>query len=99
MRLEGYFNGMGKKEAEKRATEITYAYIIQFILYKTLVDNKFENFEDDYKARIETLHSDIKNQSYKGTIGLIDGISNQISANIYRPFAKEQERFRRSHPN
>jgi len=28
LRLEGYFNGVDKKESEKRATEITYAYVI-----------------------------------------------------------------------
>ena len=94
LRLEGYFNGMGKKEAEKKATEITYAYIIQFILYKTLVDNDFENFSGDYASRIDSIHQDIKNRSYKGILGTIDGISEQISANIYRPFAKEQEYIR-----
>ena len=94
LRLEGYFNGMAKMEAEKKAIEITYAYIIQFILYKTLVDNKFENFEKDYKTRIESIHDDIKNRSYKGIIGTIDGISNGISANIYRPFTEEQEHIR-----
>ena len=49
LKLEGYFNGVGEIEKGKKATEITYAYIIQFILYKTLVDNKFANFEKRYE--------------------------------------------------
>ena len=33
LNIEGYFNGLDKKTREKRAVEITYAYIIQFIFY------------------------------------------------------------------
>jgi len=93
-RIEGYFNGLETKEALKKATEITYAYIIQFILYKTLVDNRFDDFGNDYKRRIETIHNAIKNRSYKDILGVIDGMSHQISQNIYRPFVKEQEHIR-----
>jgi len=94
LRVEGYFNGLEKREAEKKATEISYAYIIQFILYKTLVDNRFEDFENDYKGRIETIHNAIKNRSYKEILGTVDGMSQLISQNIYRPFAKEQQYIR-----
>jgi len=91
LRIEGYFNGLERKEALKKATEITYAYIIQFILYKTLVDNRFENFGNDYKGRIETIHNALKTHSYGDILGRIDGMSHLISENIYRPFVKEQE--------
>jgi len=91
LRIEGYFNGLDRKEALKKATEITYAYIIQFILYKTLVDNRFEDFGNDYKGRIETIRDAIKTKSYGDILGRIDGMSHQISENIYRPFIKEQE--------
>ena len=94
LRLEGYFNGVDKKEADKKATEITYAYIIQFILYKTLVDNRFEDFGDDYRSRIGSIQNAIKNRSYKEILGVIDGMSYQISESIYRPFTKEQENIR-----
>ncbi len=89
--IEGYFEELDKKEAEKKATEITYAYLIQFILYKTLADNKFENFYTDYQERLETIHRSIKSSSYKEILGIIDGMSSQISENIYHPFAEEQE--------
>jgi len=94
LRVEGYFSGLEKRETEKKATEISYAYIIQFILYKTLVDNRFEDFENEYKSRIETIHNAIKNRSYKQILGTVDGMSQIISQNIYRPFAKEQEYIR-----
>ena len=91
LRIEGYFSGLDRKEALKKATEITYAYIIQFILYKTLVDNRFDDFGNDYKGRIETIHNAIKTHSYGDILGRIDGMSHLISENIYRPFVKEQE--------
>jgi hypothetical protein len=94
LRIEGYFNGLDKKEALKKATEITYAYIIQFILYKTLVDNRFDDFGNDYKGRIKTIHNAIKAHSYGDILGRIDGMSHLISENIYRPFIKEQEYIR-----
>jgi len=89
--IEGYFNGLTKNEALKKSTEITYAYIIQFILYKTLVDNRFDDFEPDYKERIQTIHKAIKGRSFKDILGVIEGMSGTISQNIYRPFVKEQE--------
>jgi hypothetical protein len=94
LRIEGYFNGLDRKEALKKATEITYAYIIQFILYKTLVDNRFDDFGNDYKRRIETIHNAIKTHSYGDILGRIDGMSHLISESIYRPFVKEQEYIR-----
>jgi len=91
LRIEGYFSGLDSKEALKKSTEITYAYIIQFILYKTLVDNRFDDFGNDYKGRIETIRNAIKTQRYVDILGRIDGMSHQISENIYRPFVEEQE--------
>ncbi len=94
LRLEGYLTAVDKKDLEKKATEITYAYIIQYILYKTLVDNRFEDFGDDYRSRLESIQNAVKSRSYKEILGVIDGMSSQISDSIYRPFAKEQESIR-----
>lgn len=33
LNIKGYFDKIGEKKSEKRAVEITYAYLIQFILY------------------------------------------------------------------
>lgn len=89
--IEGYLKDLPEKEKRKTAIEITYAYVIQFILYKTLVDNRFDNFPEVYKNKVEAMHRSLKKNSFKDILGIIDGISADISKNIYRPFAKEQE--------
>lgn len=91
LKIEGYFKDLEKKEKEKKAVEITYAYIIQFILYKTLVGNEFGQFNKEFIERVGEIHKCLKNRRYGKILGIIDGISNNISKNIYRPFAKEQK--------
>ena len=92
LQIEGYLNHLeDKKTKRKTATEITYAYIIQFILYKTLVDNDFGNFAEEFNNIVEKIPQHIKEKRYKDILGIIDGISAHISKNIYRPFTKEQE--------
>jgi len=88
--IEGYFHDLEKKEKGKRATEITYAYIIQFILYKTLVDNDFDDFSKEFEEISREIYKNLKQKQYGKILGIIDGISNKISQNIYRPFKKEQ---------
>src|SRR3989339_816504 len=89
--IEGYFHDLEKKEKGKRATEITYAYIIQFILYKTLVDNDFDDFGKEFEEISKEIYENLKQKQYGKILGIIDGISNKISQNIYRPFKKEQQ--------
>lgn len=91
LQLEGYFNELVEKQNEKKAVEITYAYIIQFILYKTLVDNEFGNFNQEFNERVKTIHEHLNNKRYKDVLGIIDGISTEISENIYHPYIKEQD--------
>ncbi len=91
LNIEGYFEGLEKKEREKKAVEITYAYIIQFILYKTLVDNDFDDFKKEFSKKQNGIYECLKVKQFGKILGIINGISNEISKNIYRPFAKEQE--------
>jgi len=92
LKIEGYLNHLAdKKRKEKMAVELTYAYIIQFILYKTLVDNDFGTFKKEFEKIVEVIHKYLKERKYKEILGIIDGISFKISENIYRPFKKEQE--------
>ena len=91
LKIEGYFEGLVKKDREKISVEITYAYIVQFILYKTLVDNQFNVFAEEFEITTNKIHSFLKTKSYKEILGLIDRASSKISTNIYRPFSKEQE--------
>jgi hypothetical protein len=92
LNLKGYFKDVeDKNEREKKAVEITYAYLIQFILYKTLVDNSFADFENDWNERIKSIDKSIKNDSYTQILVLIKGISAKISKNIYKRFNDEQK--------
>ncbi len=96
LQIEGYLNHIPDKKAkEKMAVELTYAYVIQFILYKTLVDNEFGEFKENFEKVVKAIHKNLKEKRFKEILGIIDGISAQISENIYRPFKKEQEVIRR----
>jgi hypothetical protein len=88
--IEGYLKDVPTKKRAKTAVEITYAYIIQFILYKTLVDNEFDEFPKQYETLVEAIHSHLKENRLKDILGCIDNISAEISKNIYRPFSAEQ---------
>jgi len=91
LNIKGYFENISEEESEKKAVEITYAYLIQFILYKALVDNEFKQFNQEFEDRLERIHKDLKNESYGDILTVIKAISDLISVNIYRPFLKEQE--------
>lgn len=91
LQVEGYFQDLNKKERQKKAVEITYAYIIQFILYKTLVDNDFSSFSYEFKEIVKSIYGCLKVKQYGKILGIIEGISNTISQNIYKPFKKEQD--------
>ncbi len=91
LNLKGYFKELPEIEKEKKSIEITYAYFIQFILYKTLADNDFENFGNDFKQRLNRITNNLKNKTYGDILSVIKSISIIISKNIYKPFVKEQE--------
>jgi len=92
LNLKGYFKDVeDDTEREKKAVEITYAYLIQFILYKTLVDNAFADFEDDWKERIKSVDKAIRSENYATILVRIKGISDKISKSIYKRFSDEQE--------
>ena len=90
LQIEGYFKDLDKKDREKKAIEITYAYIIQFVLYKTLVDNEYDNFAQEFKDIVKAIHECLKVEQYGKILGIIEGISEDISKNIYKPFKNEQ---------
>jgi len=92
LNLKGYFKDVkDETEREKKAVEITYAYLIQFILYKTLVDNSFSDFEDDWKQRLKAIDKALNSESYGEILQRIQGISKKISQKIYKRFSDEQE--------
>ncbi len=93
----GYFrsltaNGQDvEHESNKKATETAYSYLIQFILYKTLVDNGFPTYEDDFNTKLSSVHRNLQRGSYNQVPAILDGMSQRISANIYKPFHQEQK--------
>ena len=92
LNLKGYFTEVeDDRERHKKAVEITYAYLIQFILYKTLVDNGFADFKDDWESRVKEVRKALKSESYGEILQRIKGISKTISKNIYKRFSDEQE--------
>ena len=90
LQIEGYFQNLDDKERNKRATQLAYSYLIQFILYKTLVDNEFDEFLNEYTKNLKLLSKSIKENNYHTIFNIINGISKKISENIYKPFHKEQ---------
>jgi len=91
LNLKGYFeNEKSETDKQKKAVEITYAYLIQFILYKTLVDNAFIDFENDWEERIRSIDKALKAEVYGDILQKIKGISDKISDNIYKRFNDEQ---------
>ncbi len=97
LNLKGYFDEYFKPQltdknydGNKFAIEITYSYLIQFILYKTLADNDFAQFKDDFLQRRNRLLTNLNIQNYGDVLTVIKAISKKISENIYRPFSQEQ---------
>lgn len=81
-----------KIKDDKTALETAYAYLIQFILYKVLVDNRFVRFESEYKRFKRQIVTAIQNKDLYNLVVLqIRNISEYISQSIYKPFAAEQQ--------
>jgi len=81
-----------KIEDNKTALETAYAYLIQFILYKSLVDSRFTRFESEYTRFKQQIVKAIRdNDLYNLVIFQIRNVSEYISQNIYKPFAEEQQ--------
>ena len=81
-----------KIDDDKTAVETAYAYLIQFIMYKVLVDNRFQKFENDYQRFRRQVVEAIRNKDlYNLVVFNIRNISEYIAKNIYVPFAEEQQ--------
>ncbi|MDR2643774.1 MAG: N-6 DNA methylase, partial [Planctomycetaceae bacterium] len=72
--------------------ETSYAFLIQFILYKVLVDNGYKKFTGEYQQLLRRIKKSIHDcDFYNMIVRDIRGISEYISQKIYKPFAKELE--------
>jgi len=76
---------------DRQAVETTYSYVIQFILYKVLIDNNYEKLKNDYETFLEWVKKAIQSKKYDGIIKDIKKIAEYIYKNIYEPFRQKQE--------
>ncbi len=84
------FEPTGKAtDQEKTATELSYSYLIQFILFKTLVDNNF--LGDNYADYFTQVKDSLEKENYKNIIPIIKQITDTVGNSIYKPFFKDQE--------
>jgi hypothetical protein len=81
---------------EKQEVETVYSYLIQFILFKVIVDNGFKNFTDWYINLIKLIGRNLHDaQNYQSILGHIKMIADYVSTHIYKPFVLEQENINR----
>jgi hypothetical protein len=78
-------------QEERQIIEITYSYIIQFILYKVLIDNNYKKLKNDYETFREWVKKAVQTQKYDGIIKDIQKIAEYIYKNVYEPFRQKQE--------
>jgi type I restriction-modification system DNA methylase subunit len=78
-------------QEERRAVETTYSYVIQFILYKVLIDNNYKKLKNDYEAFREWVKNAVRTEKYNGIIKDIKNIAEYIYTNVYKPFREKQK--------
>jgi len=76
---------------DRQAIETTYSYVIQFILYKVLIDNNYKKLKNDYEIFREWVKKAIQTKTYNEIIKGIKKIAEYIYKNIYEPFRQKQE--------
>jgi hypothetical protein len=89
LQLAHYF--VKEKDPDRVATEISYAYVIQYILYKTLVDNDYSNKKEEFLGRFKEVHKSLKGKVFGEVLTQATHIADYISENLYRPFSAEQK--------
>jgi len=77
------------KDVDKKATELAYSYLIQYILFKTLVDSGY--FGKEYSDYINSAKKSLESQNYGQIIKITRQITDTVGNNIYKPFFKDQE--------
>jgi hypothetical protein len=78
-------------QEERQVIETTYSYVIQFILYKVLIDNNYKKLKNDYETFREWVKKALQAQKYDGIIKDIKKIAEYIYKNVYEPFRQKQE--------
>ncbi|MDR2684612.1 MAG: SAM-dependent methyltransferase, partial [Prevotellaceae bacterium] len=78
--------------SEKLQVETAYSYLIQFILFKVIVDNGLKDFTELYKNLFKLINRNLgEKREYDQILLNIKNIADFISSHIYKPFKDEQE--------
>jgi type I restriction-modification system DNA methylase subunit len=77
------------ENTDKKATELAYSYLIQFILFKTLVDNKY--LDSEYARYINLIKESLETKNYGKIIKVVKQITDTVGSNIYKPFFNDQD--------
>jgi len=92
MQTLGIWGNAKNVEENKIAVETAYTFLIQFILFKTIVDTGLKNYIQWYKKLHEIIKKYLlEHDNYQSILLHIKGIADFISSHIYKPFKEEQE--------
>jgi len=77
------------------AVETTYSYVIQFILYKVLIDNNYGKLKGNYEIFRKDVMRSLEIKEYNDIIKGIEKIAAYIYTNVYKPFHQKQDAINR----
>ena len=83
------------KQDEREAVETTYSYVIQFILYKVLIDNNYGKLKGNYEIFRKDVMRSLEIKEYNDIIKGIEKIAAYIYTNVYKPFHQKQDTINR----
>ena len=55
-----------------------------------MVDNRFGDFQTEFQKKSNSIYESLKKESYNSILIILEGMSVQISQNIYKPFSQAQ---------
>ncbi|MFT4968047.1 MAG: type I restriction-modification system DNA methylase subunit [Candidatus Deianiraeaceae bacterium] len=92
--IERFINKLNLAEFykdKKTQTELAYSYLIQFVLVKSLVDNGYEQFVNDYNNKLQSIISNLEKSNYSKILATIRNLSSAIEKDLYKPFKEDQK--------
>jgi hypothetical protein len=93
MQVLGVWGEIKSKEEDKKAIETSYTYLIQFILFKVIVDSGLTSFTNWYNQLFQKLKKFVLDPDlYQSILDNIKQIADYVSTHIYKPFKDEQAR-------
>jgi hypothetical protein len=92
MQTLGIWGEAKNVQENKNVIETTYTFLIQFILFKVIVDTGPKNYIEWYKNLFKIINKYLHEpEHYQSILINIKSIADFISSHIYKPFKEEQE--------